>query len=98
VFFWRFKIVFMAVAPVSMTSPEVVTVDGLGDDRRPVAHQVGDLFDGMSLSLMIETKVWRSSLGIQSSPMPAALVIKRKARRTLPAASGLPFLVQKTRS
>jgi hypothetical protein len=46
VFFWRFKIVFMAVAPVSMTGPEVVTVDGLGDDRRPVAHQVGDLFDG----------------------------------------------------
>jgi Co/Zn/Cd efflux system component len=50
------------------------------------------------LSLMIETKVWRSSLGVQSSPMPAAVVMERKARRTLPAASGFPFLVQKTRS
>jgi hypothetical protein len=52
---------------------------------------------GTSLSLMIETKVWRSSLGVQSFPTPAFAVKVRKDRRMLPAASGLPFLVQKTR-
>ena len=36
---------------------------------------------------MIDTKVCRSSLGVQSSPIPAALVMERKALRTLPAAS-----------
>ena len=49
---------------------------------------------GTSLSLMIGTNVCRSSLGVQSSPAPAAVVIVRNARRMLPAASGLPFLVQ----
>jgi hypothetical protein len=34
--------------------PELMTVDRLGDDRRPVANQVGDRFDGgLSLSLMM---------------------------------------------
>lgn len=49
------------------------------------------------LSLMIETKEWRSSRGVQSSPIPAARVMERSDRRTLPAARGVPTLVQKTR-
>lgn len=42
------------------------------------------------LSLMIETNEWRSSQGVQSSPMPAFLVISRNARRTLTSSSAVP--------
>jgi len=45
---------------------------------------------GTLLSLMIETNVRRVLRGVQSSPMPAALVMARNARRALPAASSLP--------
>jgi hypothetical protein len=77
--------------------PELVPVDRLGDDRVRWPTRSAIFSMGTSLSLMIETKVWRSSLGVQSFPTPAFAVKVRKARRMLPAASGLPFLVQKTR-
>jgi hypothetical protein len=73
-------------------------VDLLGHDRGAVAHQVGDLLDGYLLSLMIDTNEWRSSRGVQHSPRPAALVIRRNERRTLAASSGVPTPVEKTRS
>ena len=44
------------------------------------------------------TKLVRSSRGVQSSPMPAALQIALNYRRTLAASSWVPTVVVKTRS
>ena len=52
---------------------------------------------GTSLSLMIETNVWRVPRGSHSSPTLAALAIARNAQRMLPAGSSVPVRVKNTR-
>jgi hypothetical protein len=46
---------------------------------------------------MFETKLWRSSRGVQSpGSRPAALIVLRKARRTLAASRAVPTFEVKT--
>ena len=73
-------------------------VDSLGDDRRPVADEVGDLLDRHVAVAHDRDEGVAQFSRCPVLPMPTALVIERKARWTLPAASGLPFLVWNTRS
>jgi hypothetical protein len=49
------------------------------------------------LSLMMDTNEWRSSRGVQFSPIPAFLVIALKALRTWDASRGVPNWLAKTR-
>jgi len=61
-------------------------------------HRSAIVSIGTSLSLRMDTNECLSSRGVQSSPMPAALVMARNARRTLPASSAVPIRVQNARS
>lgn len=76
--------------------PRLVAVDPLGDRRAGVPAPVG--FRRTPLSDNTETTLYRSSRGVQSfASSPASETMRRKARRTLCASSGVPSEVVKTR-
>jgi hypothetical protein len=75
-----------------------MSVDLLGNDRRAVADEVGYLLDGDSVVTHDGHDECRSLRGVQQSPRPAALVMRRNERRTLAASSTMPTLVQNTKT
>jgi hypothetical protein len=75
----------------------MVSVNHLCDYGRPMADQVCGLLGARAALLRIKTNECCSSRGIRSSPIPAALVTERNARRTLATSRSEPVRMQKTR-
>ena len=79
---------------------QLLAIDGLGDVDPPACPTRRAICSmGTPASESTDTKLWRSSRGVQSAASsPAAAATRRNPRRTLAESSGVPVAVAKTRS